>query len=458
MHHGSFVLGEALRARALVCLLALGLGSTAHAQKPSPKTLESAAAASAPAQPQAPYPAGVVTLAEGNASLAPAGAAPRVARVGDLISEGDVLVTTKDGELHMVMQDTGFMALRPNSRLVVMHYKADGGDDDKGVFSLVAGGLRSITGWIGRFNTRAYQVRTPTATIGIRGTDHETRYIPEGSSEGDPGTYDKVYAGQTIIETADGATEVATDQAGFVSLQPKDRPRLLARMPGFFRPGPHEAEIAKKHDEIQSLIDQRRNERRKVIAEKVLALVAAREQFKTDLAQARDTRQQTNQAAKAQLGEAMAQREMLQQDAQTLQQRFDAWRAQREALQALVQSGQVSGVDLRQRRKALAAEHAALERAQAELDARRKALQQSVDSKIDDHLKADQERKQSLRKEFKEVREKRQDVEAERASAREEIGTLQRQENLRLRRERKADSARGGAVESSEPPTTPPPD
>ena len=398
-----------------------------------------AQAQTSPAPAAGPNPAGVVTLVEGGARLAHAGGTPQAVKVGDVVRDGDVLTTAKTGELHMVMQDTGFMALRPNSQLVVVNYKADGGDDDKGVFKLLTGGLRSITGWIGRFNAPAYQVRTPTATVGIRGTDHETRVIPEGSDEGEPGTYDKVFAGQTFIETANGAAAVAPDQAGFVSSRPKDKPRLLAGVPGFFRPGPHEADIAKKHAEIQGLIEQRRNERRKLIAEKLKALVEARQHIKAGVVQAQEARAQASQSAQVEREAAVEQREALQREAQGLKERLGVLKAQREELQTLAKSGQANWPDLRRRRKALVDDYAALERAQADLEAKYKALRDSVEARVDGQFEANQQRRQMLHEEHLDVRKKREELEAERAAAREEIGNLQRQENERVRSERRAD-------------------
>ncbi len=198
------------------CLLLLTTFSLALAQTPPasrvqvpPPAEQSVTTAKAPATPAVPAAtpdaqaipatppnqAGTIALAEGDAKIIKQGAAPRPARAGDVVSEGDVLVTGQGGQLHMTMLDTGFIALRPNSRFRIVSYKADGGSDDNGIFRLVTGGFRSVTGWIGKFNRNGYRVNTPSATIGIRGTDHEPRYIPEGSSEGEPGTYDRVYAG-----------------------------------------------------------------------------------------------------------------------------------------------------------------------------------------------------------------------------------------------------------------------
>jgi hypothetical protein len=259
--------------RAVIALLSLFFCTVSFAQSDThtaPKMISQVSADVADA------PAGKIDLIGGEVSIIPKGKTARRAAVGDGVNEGDTLVTGKDSEMHVTMQDSGFIALRPSTTLKIDSYKADGGDDDNGVFRLVVGGLRSITGWIGKFNQRSYKVRTPTATIGIRGTDHETRYLPEGSPDGEPGTYDKVFVGETSIETNAGQTSVTPDQAGFVSSGADQRPRVLARIPGFFRPGPHEDIINKKHAEIQKIIEQRREERRKVVAEKLAALQAAR--------------------------------------------------------------------------------------------------------------------------------------------------------------------------------------
>lgn len=142
-------------------------------------------------------------------------------------------------------------------------YQAQGQDDDKGVFSLLQGAFRSVTGWIGKHNPKSYQVRTPTATIGVRGTDHEPLVIPEGSKEGEPGTYNKVNVGGSFIEAKHGRVDVAPSQAAFAPWRGKPVPRVLAEVPRFFKATRHEAIIAARHEAIHKVIEQRRDERRK---------------------------------------------------------------------------------------------------------------------------------------------------------------------------------------------------
>jgi hypothetical protein len=210
-------------------------------------------------------PAGRIDVVTGQVRILATGKPTRLALAGDVLNEGDFVLTGEASEALITMGDSGFIAVRANTRMQILSYKADGGDDDNGIFKLVAGGMRSITGWIGKYNRKAYKIQTPTATIGIRGTDHETRYLPAGSSEGPAGTYDKVFVGETSIVSDAGETEVDPNTAGFVAPEADQRPRVLASVPDFFKPGPNEDVINAKHAEIQKIIEQRRAERQRVV-------------------------------------------------------------------------------------------------------------------------------------------------------------------------------------------------
>jgi hypothetical protein len=50
------------------------------------------------------------------------------------------------------------------------HYKPAVPDENNSFFRFVRGGLRLVSGLIGKLNQKAFRVATPTATIGIRGT------------------------------------------------------------------------------------------------------------------------------------------------------------------------------------------------------------------------------------------------------------------------------------------------
>ena len=136
----------------------------------------------------------------------------RPARKGDSISEKESVISGRDGSAQLRMVDEGIVAVRPDTTLRIDEYKFADKEDgsERGFFSLLKGGFRSITGLIGRVNKDNYGIRTPAATIGIRGTDHETVHLPTALPNLPEGTYNKVNAGATVVNgTPVGVNQVA---------------------------------------------------------------------------------------------------------------------------------------------------------------------------------------------------------------------------------------------------------
>ena len=157
-----------------------------------------AAAFLAPALAQPPeILAGKVELVEGEVRFLDRNQRPRTPKVDAPIYEGESIVTGPGGEVHLKMEDGGLIAVRPDTKMRIVNFRAEGDPSDRMVIGLLQGSFRSVTGWIAKFTRNNYTVRTSTATIGVRGTDHEPFHIPEGSKLGEPGTYDKVNQGGT---------------------------------------------------------------------------------------------------------------------------------------------------------------------------------------------------------------------------------------------------------------------
>lgn len=168
------------------------------------------------------------------------GAQARILRASDQIIEGDLLTTDKDSWALLEMIDGATLTVRPQTQLRIDSYvySESQASGNKSFLSLFQGAFRAVTGAIGAVNPRGYIISTPTATIGIRGTDHETAHYPPGmAGPGDePGTYDKVNAGETFIRTPQGReVRVRPGRVGFAHLNAKQGPRLLASIPGFYR-------------------------------------------------------------------------------------------------------------------------------------------------------------------------------------------------------------------------------
>lgn len=212
--------------------------------------------------------AGRIEIVEGAVSVTGANGTRRAVRAGETLYEGDAVSTGSDGELHAELIDGGVIAVRPNTLLRITRYKAEGGPTDTSVFNLVKGSFRSITGWIAQRNPANYRIQTPTATVGVRGTDHEPLVIAEGATEGEPGTYDRVHAGATRVQGKSGVVDVTAGRTGFFSGRAGARPRLLDGTPAFFRAGRQDRRLEGRHEKVRQVLETRRVERRQQIEQR----------------------------------------------------------------------------------------------------------------------------------------------------------------------------------------------
>lgn len=216
------------------------------------------------------FAAGQVEVVEGAVTVISAKGESRLPKKGEVVNEGDTLITGRNGELHVRLDDNGLIALRANTRLKIESYRAQGDNEDKAFFSLLKGTFRSVTGWIGRYNANNYGIKTPTATIGVRGTDHEPLVVTD-PEPGEvvtmlPGTYDKVNTGITVLGNKFGTTLLNPNQAGFA---PKSAPpKPLAQIPDVFKPTKNEVVIDKTKDLLNKGLDLRLKERQQDLIKK----------------------------------------------------------------------------------------------------------------------------------------------------------------------------------------------
>lgn len=144
----------------------------------------------------------------------------RTVQKGEAVNEGDTLTSAADASAQVRMQDGGFIAVRPDTRMKFDQFRFSGKEDgeERSFFSLFKGGFRAVTGLIGRVNKQNYRITTPSATIGIRGTDHETYEVIPGSTLAQVapvGAYSKVNTGETTMTTDQGTVNVLPNQMGF---------------------------------------------------------------------------------------------------------------------------------------------------------------------------------------------------------------------------------------------------
>jgi hypothetical protein len=120
---------------------------------------------------------------------------------GAEVQNGDA-IDTKNGRAQIRFPDGAYVSLQPNTQFGIKDFVFEGKTDgsEKAFFSLLKGALRTVTGLVGRTNRDKYQIATPTATIGIRGTGGLIQVGADGSTliAGSSGVWTLTNAGGTI--------------------------------------------------------------------------------------------------------------------------------------------------------------------------------------------------------------------------------------------------------------------
>lgn len=149
-------------------------------------------------------PAGVLALAAAAASAQTSGAAAdtragtfkqvqgevrlgrddgRPARPGEPVRAGERIRTGKDGAASIVLKDGTVMVLGPDSTADLSQYRFDTTTQEGSLLvELLQGSVRMVTGLLARVNPERFKIKTPTAVVGVRGTD----FIVEANPRGEP--------------------------------------------------------------------------------------------------------------------------------------------------------------------------------------------------------------------------------------------------------------------------------
>jgi len=171
--------------------------------------------------------AGEVTHLSGTLSVKKPDGTTKLLSIKSQVQEGDLITTEAETYARVKFADGGEVVLRPGSQLKVESYayQADKPESDNMVLSMLKGGLRAVTGLIGKRNRDKVNVQTATATIGIRGT-HFGALLCQGDCGGIPtvtgqpppnGLHVDVADGAIVLRNAAGQQLVNTGQFGFVA-------------------------------------------------------------------------------------------------------------------------------------------------------------------------------------------------------------------------------------------------
>ncbi|WP_286237246.1 FecR family protein [Neptuniibacter halophilus] len=121
----------------------------------------------------APESIGKVILSFGqNMAVAADGSERELKRQSELYAE-DLLKTGAKGRLQVRFSDGSRLSLKPGTEFKIEQYQfaSENPEEGKALYKLLKGGMRTLSGQIGKSDPEAYQLDAVVATIGIRGTD-----------------------------------------------------------------------------------------------------------------------------------------------------------------------------------------------------------------------------------------------------------------------------------------------
>ncbi|MCC7309838.1 MAG: FecR domain-containing protein [Sulfuritalea sp.] len=164
--------------------------------------------------------AGQITHLSGTLSAKKADGSSKLLSVKSDVAEGDTLTTEAETYARVKFADGGEVVLRPGTQLKIESYAYNAArpESDNIVMSMFKGGLRAVTGLIGKRNREKVTFATETATIGIRGT-HFGALLCQNDCGGVPTTGGTPPANGLHVDVTTGSITMS-NAAGTIQLNP----------------------------------------------------------------------------------------------------------------------------------------------------------------------------------------------------------------------------------------------
>lgn len=159
------------------------------------------------------------------------GAPVRSLRVGSSLYRNDQIRSDIASNAVLVFTDKSRLSVHADTVFDVnAYFYQEQGQDDQARFTLVKGGLRALSGAIGKTEPEDYVMNTPVATIGIRGTGYDVNCQGDCTSNAPPsssispdirlgdeeGLYSWVWAGSIAQENETGEHLLSAPGGSFI--------------------------------------------------------------------------------------------------------------------------------------------------------------------------------------------------------------------------------------------------
>jgi len=181
--------------------------------------------------------AGRVLIAAGEVTIV-RGAQTIAAQSGTEVESGDTVQLGSRSNAQLLLTDNSIIALRPETtfRLAQYHFTGHSAPGENAFLSLLKGGMRTLTGIIGHIRHEEYHVTTPTATIGIRGTNYALVECDNNCRNADGslapnGTYGAIIFGRISVSNRTGEHVFGANQFFSVASQNTPPHQLIGPPP-----------------------------------------------------------------------------------------------------------------------------------------------------------------------------------------------------------------------------------
>jgi len=155
---------------------------------------------------------GVVTQIKGSVLAIDKRKVSRKLKKGNSVYLGDKVITGESGTVQLKMIDDAVLDLRCFSIMVIEEYVLDT-TNRSSIINLLQGSLNKVTGKIGKLTDDIYELKTPVASVGVRGTEYALRVFLSkgcgGTLDADDGLYIKVIKGLVNVHNEAGIEVVA---------------------------------------------------------------------------------------------------------------------------------------------------------------------------------------------------------------------------------------------------------
>ncbi len=157
---------------------------------------------------------------------------------GEPVYLGDKVITGGEGFVRLKMIDDAVLNLGCFSIMVIEQYALNT-TSRRSILNLLQGSLKKVTGQIGKMADDVYELKTPVASVGVRGTEYALRVFQSkgcgGTIDADDGLYLEVIKGLVDVHNQAGSEVIAKGETAYVPL-PKAAPKKVKVKPGILQP------------------------------------------------------------------------------------------------------------------------------------------------------------------------------------------------------------------------------